>query len=71
VSTIKNGKYGDAENDRLVNYDHPEYRYGPSQPGNVVVNKPALYQRGKPANQMLRDRMLGSGGNSTNSDPDQ
>jgi hypothetical protein len=24
-NTIKNGKYGDAEQDRLANYDHPNY----------------------------------------------
>jgi hypothetical protein len=54
MSTIKNGKYGDAEVERLSNYDHPEYGKAarPTEWGSTDKSGPALKSRGggAPAN---------------------
>jgi hypothetical protein len=44
MSTIKNGKYGDGERERLASYDHPEYgAKGPDlRPRTTTYTKPQL-----------------------------
>jgi hypothetical protein len=75
MTTIKNGKYGESEQDRLNNYAHPEYpQVLGAAPVNPLTNFKVLYKPNggeAPKNQMLLDRAQGSGRNSKNSDPDQ
>jgi hypothetical protein len=47
MSTIKNGKYGDAEASRLATYDHPEYN---ASSAAAQSPNPAL-RGGSPAKQ--------------------
>ena len=53
MSTIKNGKYGDAEAERLGGYDHPEYAKASTSKNGPTFGPKKNFTRGE-----LNDRIM-------------